>query len=155
MKAHRRMQAEMQSQHSQPDSSMTFALVVVVIVFIICRAPLLIWRVMWLLGWSSAVGWCYVGIMYNTLLAFNSAVNVIIYIILNRRFRNVLLANVCRRRSAIPVVTANVMTMPERANVKRVMAVTLGFRFVTVFKLDNDITIRCFIYTYIHISVVY
>ena len=114
MKAHRRMQAEMQSQNSQPDSSMTFALVIVVIVFIICRAPLLIGNVMSILGWLSYVGSCYFDLMYVTLLAFNSAVNVIIYIIINRRFRNVLLANVCRRRSAIPVVTANVMTKPER-----------------------------------------
>ena len=31
---------------------------------------------------------------------------------------------------------------------------TLGFRFVTMFKPDNNITIRCFIDThYIHISV--
>ena len=31
---------------------------------------------------------------------------------------------------------------------------TLGFRFVTMFKPDNDITIRCFIDThYIHKSV--
>ena len=106
MKAHRRMQSEMQSQHSQPDNSMTFALVIVVIVFIICRAPLLIWKVMKLLEWLSRVGWCYVDIIYYTLLASNSAVNVIIYIIINRRFRNVLFTNVCRRRSAIQVVTS-------------------------------------------------
>ena len=106
MKARRRMQSEMQSQHSQPDNSMTFALVIVVIVFIVCRAPLLIWKVMKLLEWLSRVGWCYVDIIYYTLLASNSAVNVIIYIIINRRFRNVLFTNVCRRRSAIPVVTS-------------------------------------------------
>ena len=55
-KAHRRMQAKMQYQHSQPDSSMTFSLVIVVIVFIICRVPLLTVVVMWLLKrWSPVV----------------------------------------------------------------------------------------------------
>ena len=107
MKVHHRMQSEMQSQHSQPDNSMTFALVIVVTVFIICRAPLLIWKVLKLLGLMSRVGWCCVDIVYYTLLASNSAVNVIIYIIINRRFRNVLFANVCRRRSAIPEVTSS------------------------------------------------
>ena len=115
MKAHRRMQADMQRQHSQPDSSMTFALIIVVIVFIICRAPLLIYCVIWLKGWWSLSTWHYVNIMYSTLLTLNSAVNFVIYILVNRRFRNVLLANVCRRRSAIPVVNADIMANNERA----------------------------------------
>ena len=114
MKAHRRMLAEMQRQHSQPDSSMTFALVIVVIVFIIGRAPLLIGRVMMLLGWWYSVYACYMNLMYYTFLALNSAVNYVIYILINRRFRSVLLANVCRRRSAMPHVTANTMTMSDR-----------------------------------------
>ena len=114
MKAHRRMQADMQRQHSQTDSSMTFSLVIVIIVFIICRAPLVIFSVMSLLDWLSSVVNCYTLIMYYTLHALNSAVNFIIYITLNGRFRSVLLANVCRRRSAIPEITANTMTLPER-----------------------------------------
>ena len=96
IKAHRRMQAEMQRQHSQPDSSMTFALVIVVIVFIICRAPLLIWSEISLLGRPSYLVRCYMSQIYPMLLAVNSAVNVVIYILINRRFRNVLLVNVCR-----------------------------------------------------------
>ena len=114
MKAHRRMQAEMQRQHSQPDISMTFALVIVVIVFIICRAPHLIWSAMLLLEWPSSVASCYLYLMYFTLLTINSAVNFVIYIFINRRFRNVLFANVCRRRSPILVATGNVMAMSER-----------------------------------------
>ena len=111
MKAHRRMQAEMRRQHSQPDSSMTFALVIVVIVFIICRAPVFIYYVMWLTRWWSSVAMCYLYLICGTLLALNSSVNVIIYILINRRFRNVLFANVFRRRSAIPVTA---IMMPER-----------------------------------------
>ncbi len=114
MKAHRRMQADMQRQHSQTDSSMTFSLVIVIIVFIICRAPLVIFSVMSLLDWLSSVVNCYTLMMYYTLHALNSAVNFIIYIVINRRFLSVLLANVCKRRSAIPEVTANTMSMPER-----------------------------------------
>ena len=116
MKAHRRMQAEMQRQHSQPDSSMTFALVIVVIVFIICRVPVLICTVMLLLELLTSVVMCYMYLIYYTLLTINSAVNFIIYILINRRFRNVLLVNVFRRRSAMPVVTANTMAMSERLN---------------------------------------
>ena len=114
-KAHRRMQAEMQRQNNHPDSRMTFALIIVVIVFIICKVPLFIFLAMTLLGRPSSVSECYMDIMYYTLIALNSAVNFIIYIVINRRFRNVLLANVCRRRSAIPVVTANTLIMQERA----------------------------------------
>ena len=112
MKAHRRMQAVMQRQHNHPDSSMTFSLVIVVIVFIICRAPHLIWSVMSILEWSSSGGKCYLYLMYFMLLTINSSVNFVIYIIINKRFRNVLLATVCRRRSAIPL-TGNTMSMSE------------------------------------------
>ena len=113
MKVHRRMQANMQRQHIQPDSSMTFALVIVVIVFIICRAPLLVWSVMSLQEWLTSRARCYMDLMYYTFIALNSSVNFVIYILINRRFRNVLFANVCGRRSAIPVGTANMITMTE------------------------------------------
>ena len=113
MKAHRRMQAEMQRQHIQPDSSMTFALVIVVIVVIICRAPLLVWSVVLLLEWRPISAMCIIDIAYFTLLTLNSAVNFVIYILINRRFRNVLFANVCRQRSAIPVVTAKMIVKSE------------------------------------------
>ena len=114
MKAHRRMQADTQRQHSQPDNSVTFSLVIVVIVFIICRTPMLILRLMLLLGRWDVVTFPSLDIMYSTLLNLNSAVNFVIYIIINRRFRNVLFATFCRRRSEIQEVTANVMTMRER-----------------------------------------
>ena len=114
MKTHRRLQAEMRRQQSQPDNSMTFALVVVIIAVLICRAPVLIWSVMLLLEWRPLFAMCILDLMYYSLLALNSGVNFVIYIIINKRFRNVLLATVCRRHSAIPV-TANTIAMPERA----------------------------------------
>ena len=49
MKAHRRRQLEMNrpSLHNQPDSNMTFALIMVVIVFIICHVPTIILSIVW------------------------------------------------------------------------------------------------------------
>ena len=123
MKDHRRMQAEMQRQNSQPDSSLTCsqpdssltcALIVVVIVAIICRVPLLVWMVMLILEWKPSFALCIIDITYFTLLTLNSAVNFVIYILINRRFRNVLFANVCRRRSAIPEVSTDTMTTSPR-----------------------------------------
>ena len=116
MKDHRRMQAEMQRQHSQQDNSVTFALVIVVIVFIICQTPRFIFLAISFLGpWSLRVT-CSMNIMNTSLIVLNSAVNFGIYIVTNRRFREVLAENVCRRRSAIPVVTDDMMVQPERAN---------------------------------------
>ena len=98
MKAHRRMQAE--RQHSQPDSSMTFALVIVVIVFIICQAPWLVLGAMWPCRQTTCdVVRHYVSQIQRTLLALNSAANFIIYIVVNTRFRDVIITNVCRRQS--------------------------------------------------------
>ena len=116
MKAHRRMQAEMQSPHSQQGNSMTFALVIVVIVFIICQTPRFVLHVMGFLGpWSLRVR-CSVNIMNNTLIILNSAVNFGIYIVVNKRFRDVLAEHVCSRSSATPVVTDDMMATPKTVN---------------------------------------
>ena len=113
MKAHRRMQAEMQRQHSQPDSSMTFPLVIVIIVFIICKAPNIIWFVMrqYLDGGSFM---CCMYLISTMLLALNSAVNFIIYIVINERFRAMLVGTVCRRRTETHPVTVNMTVKTER-----------------------------------------
>ena len=116
MKDHRRMQVEMQSPHSQQDNSMTFALVIVVIVFIICQTPRFILLAMSFLGpWSFRIV-CSMNTINTSLIVLNSAVNFGIYIVINRRFREVLAEYVCRRRSPIPVVTDDMMVQPERAN---------------------------------------
>ena len=111
MKAHRRMQAEMQRQRSQPDNSMTFALVIVGIVFFICRTPYLIMVVM--RRYTDEV-YCSIITINNTCNALNSAVNFFVYIIINERFRNVLAETVCSRRSKTPADTNNMMTQSER-----------------------------------------
>ena len=48
-------------------SSMTFALVIIVIVFIVCRAPLLNAIEMWLVTRSSPVVMCSLSLMYYML----------------------------------------------------------------------------------------
>ena len=116
MKDHRRMQAEMQRQHSQQDNRMTFALVIVVIVFIICQTPRFVLLATSFLGRQSLRVMCSMNIMNTAFIVLNSAANFGIYIVTNRRFRDVLVENVCRRRSPIPVVTDAMMVQPERVN---------------------------------------
>ena len=146
MKAHRRMQTEMQRQHSQPDSSMTFALVIVVIVVIICRAPLLVWSVVLLLEYRPISAMCIVDITYFTLLTLNSAVNFVIYIFSltdgsESSWLQTFVSDVQQYRWS----TLIVLLSQRRSHVKRVIscvAVTPGFRFVSTFKPDNHITVR-------------
>ena len=54
------MQDESQSLRNQQDSTMTFALVIVVIVFIICQAPRLVWFAMQNLSKPFDTVWCYI-----------------------------------------------------------------------------------------------
>ena len=105
MKAHRRMQTEMQSRSQPDDGNVTFALVIVVIVFIVCQVPTFVgYALMEVLG--SDVISCggivyYLGHMTTVLLTLNSAVNFFIYIFANKRFRDVLTENVMKLTACI------------------------------------------------------
>ena len=113
MKAHRRMQLEMQSRSQQNDGGVTFALVIVVIVFIACQVPTFV-------GYAlngvlpSETRYCG-GVMFyfepiaSLLIALNSSINFFIYIVANKAFRDVLVEKVFGRRTPIPVVTAHEM----------------------------------------------
>ena len=122
MKAHRRMQQEMNSLHNQPDSNMTFALVMVVVVFIVCQVPNVVVGILWTV--VPIEMWYDIDVLFivcditNTLVILNSAVNFAIYILANKRFREVLTKNICRRRTSTArrVATANQTT---RAGVVR------------------------------------
>ena len=95
MKAHRRMQLEMNSLHNKQDGNMTSALVMVVIVFIICHVPD---AVLWMLGiWVPMRISSEVNSISKVLLILNSAVNFAIYTLANKRFREVLTKTICRR----------------------------------------------------------
>ena len=119
MKAHRRMQLEMHSLHNQPDNNMTYALVMVVIMFIICHVPNVVLEIVWLVVPSEVFYgdevWVIVGQMSRVLMILNSAVNFIIYTLANKRFREVLIKTICRRHTPTEgrVVTARQIATAE------------------------------------------
>ena len=101
LKAFRRTRLEMQSVRQQQDNNITFVLIIVVIVFIICQVPALINQVMWNVAPDEARQ-CggfhfYLRHIANMLVIFNSAINFVIYILFNKRFRLVLIQTACCR----------------------------------------------------------
>ena len=135
LKALRRKRMEMQSLRQQQDNNVTFVLIIVVIVFIICQVPALVNQVMWNVAQDDARE-CggfqfYLRHIANMLVILNSAVNFIIYILFNKRFRHVLIQTVCaysvlvgdprqggKSGGSSPqmTVTTRVMASPEREN---------------------------------------
>ena len=118
MKAHRRMQLEMQSRSQQNDGGVTFALVIVVIVFIVCQVPTFVLYALNEVLPSDAFD-CgsvmfYFGGIVDLLITLNSSINFFIYIVANKTFRGVLVEKVFGRRTPIPVVTAHEMDTTGR-----------------------------------------
>ena len=118
MKAHRRMQLEMQSSSQPDDSNVTFALVIVVIVFIACQVPTFVGYALYEVSPSGALG-CrgvlfYFGQIANMLITLNSSINFFIYIVANKAFRGVLVDKVFGRCTKRPVVTSHEMDSVER-----------------------------------------
>ena len=111
--AHRHMQVELQSVHSKQERVVTLALVIVATVFIVSRVPGLVLLVANLVGSSEwALGfWCYMTLIHNTFVALNSSAKFFVYVVINKRFSDVFVENVCRRHTVKPVVTVNMMTM--------------------------------------------
>ena len=99
LKALRQRRLEMQTLSQKHDNSVTFVLIIVVVVLIICQLPALVNRVLWnVLPPEATV--CgrfqyYLGDIANALVILNSSVNFIIYAFLNKRFRRVLVRTVC------------------------------------------------------------
>ena len=118
MKAHRRMQLEMQSRSLQNDSNVTFSLLIVVIAFIACQVPTFVAHVLWKVLPFKEI-YCGGSIFHlvpitNMLVILNSSINFVIYIIANKAFRDVLTEKVFGRRTNIPEVTAHEMAITER-----------------------------------------
>ena len=117
MKAHRRMQLEMNSLHNQQGNNMTFALVMVVIVFIICHVPQVVLLMVWMVvpievSYNNlTLVWYIACDISRVLIMLNSAVNFAIYTLANKRFREVLTKTICRRHipTEIRVVTTRQM----------------------------------------------
>ena len=94
LKARRRKRTEMVSQHQQNDTRVTVVLIIVVVIFIICQIPAFVGFAL-LNVMSEDVKFCggydyYFRPVGNMLLALNSAVNFVIYVLFNKRFRHVL-----------------------------------------------------------------
>ena len=101
LKASRRTRIVMQSVRQQQDNNITFVLIIVVTVFIICQVPALINQVMWTVMPDEARH-CggfqfYLSHITNMLVIFNSAIYFVIYILFNKRFRLVLIQTACCR----------------------------------------------------------
>ena len=102
LKTSRRNQMEMLSRRQQHDNNATFLLIIVVVVFITCQLPALI-DIVILESTSYQSSGCggyqfYVTPVINALVLLNSAVNVVIYALVNKRFRHVLTRTVCGSR---------------------------------------------------------
>ena len=101
LKAFHRKRLEMQSVRQQQDNNITFVLIIIVTVFIICQVPALINRVVWTVTPDEARQ-CggfqfYMRPIANMLVIFNSAINFVIYVLFNKRFRLVLIQTACCR----------------------------------------------------------
>ena len=117
MKAHRRMKLAMHRGRQQQDSSVTFALIIVVIVFIICHVPTLVSRIAYyLVPYKTLIlndVWIFTYDIANMFIILNSAVNFFIYILANKRFRDVLTETICRGHAATLLVTARPIASAE------------------------------------------
>ena len=106
LKTSRRNQMEMLSRRQQHDNNATFLLIIVVVVFITCQLPSLINFVIFESmsersshRASRCGGYQYYLIpISNALVLLNSAVNFVIYAVVNKRFRHVLTQTVCGSR---------------------------------------------------------
>ena len=100
LNTHRRMQ--IQNRSIQKDNSTTFVLVVVIVVAIVCQLPQL-FNFFLQLPRPTYTNICgslfYLEQISVTLVVLNSAVNFVIYILCNKRFRVVLIENVFNRNS--------------------------------------------------------
>ena len=94
LKARRRMRTEMVSQRQQNDNNVTVVLIIVIVVFVVCQIPAFIGYA--LLGARSENSTLcgdnrfYLRPVADMLIVLNSAVNFVIYVIFNKRFRHVL-----------------------------------------------------------------
>ena len=99
LKELKRRRAEMQTRQQQQDNNVTFVLIIVILVFVICQVPALATQIFWTVLPESARNcggfqffWSRIS---NTLVIVNSAVNLVIYVSFNKRFRQVMLQQVC------------------------------------------------------------
>ena len=115
LNTHRRMQ--IQNRSIQKDNSTTFVLVVVIVVVIICKLPRLFNFFIQISRSTMRTNTCdnlfYLEQISVTLVVLNSAVNFIIYILCNKRFRAVLIEKVFNRNAPQQQIKAHEMADVE------------------------------------------
>ena len=111
LNTHRRMQ--IQNRSIQKDNATTFVLVVVIVVVIICQLPHLFNFVIQISLSTMRTNTCdnlfYLEQISVTLVVLNSAVNLIIYTLCNKRFRAVLIEKVFKRNAPQQQIIAHEM----------------------------------------------
>ena len=100
LKEIKRKRAELVSARQQQDNNVTFVLIIVVLVFIICQSPALVNQILWnvLPDKARKCGYFqfYLSKLSNALVILNSSVNFLIYFLFNTRFRQVLVECFCK-----------------------------------------------------------
>ena len=99
---------QLHTPHSHNEQSMTLVLVIIIMVLIVCQLPALVTRMLWIPAPNEAYlcgGYMFYTVpITNMLVILNSAVNFIIYIIFNKRFRDIIMAKVFKRHATQQVV---------------------------------------------------
>ena len=85
---------------NRPDSGVTITLVTVLIVFSLCQTPALFSQIFWTIL-SDSHRECggfqfYWSPVANSLVVFNSAINFVLYVSTNVRFRHTLRTQICK-----------------------------------------------------------
>ncbi|XP_061174225.1 FMRFamide receptor-like [Saccostrea echinata] len=81
------------------ENNVTIMLVSIIIVFIICQIPALIYNLAWAIDMHTvkmACGWNVLSTFRNFMVTLNSCVNFILYCALGQRFRHTFIRSFCR-----------------------------------------------------------
>ena len=110
LKAQQHERVEMRT-HQKNSNSITFLLIVVILVFIMSQTPAIVNQILWNVL-SDEHRQCegfqfYFQRISNVLVISNSAVNLLIYIRFNKRFRRILFNMVCNKWLSRPNVKRN------------------------------------------------
>jgi len=97
----RRSRLQQQTMHVRQarENNVTVMLISVVVVFMICQIPALVYNVAYSINSDIQrdLGWSVLSTLRNFLVTFNSAINFILYCAFGQKFRCIFLRTFCRR----------------------------------------------------------
>ncbi|XP_045215938.1 FMRFamide receptor-like [Mercenaria mercenaria] len=98
VKRSRKQQITMNVRQSR-ENNVTLMLVSVVVVFMICQVPALVYNIAYSINEMSVetFGWRVLSSIRNFLVTFNSAINFILYCAFGQKFRVIFIRTFCRR----------------------------------------------------------